>query len=143
MAMRESILAAGGEVHFGAKVVDFLKDEKGKLQGVGSADGREFVGDSVILATGHSARDIYALLAEQNILMEKKTFAVGVRIEHPQPLIDSIQYHYDRGVERPRILPAARYRLACKIAGRGVHSFCMCPGAVSYTHLTLPTILLV
>ena len=128
MAMRESILAAGGEVHFGAKVVDFLKDEKGKLQGVGSADGREFVGDSVILATGHSARDIYALLAEQNILMEKKTFAVGVRIEHPQPLIDSIQYHYDRGVERPRILPAARYRLACKIGGRGVHSFCMCPG---------------
>lgn len=128
MAMRKSIIEAGGEVHFEAKVVEFLKDEKGRLSGVGTADSKEFTGDAVILATGHSARDIYALLARQNILMEKKTFAVGVRIEHPQPLIDSIQYHYQRGTERPRILPAARYRLACKIGGRGVHSFCMCPG---------------
>lgn len=128
MAMRKSILEAGGEVHFGAKVTDLLRDEKGTLKGVGTADGKEFTGDAVILATGHSARDIYALLARKKILMEKKTFAVGVRIEHPQPLIDSIQYHYPRGTERPRILPAARYRLACKIGGRGVHSFCMCPG---------------
>jgi len=128
MAMRKSIIEAGGEVHFGAKVVEFLKNESGKLRGVGAADGREFTGDSVVLATGHSARDIYALLAKQKVLLEKKTFAVGVRIEHPQPLIDSIQYHYERGTERPRILPAARYRLACKIGGRGVHSFCMCPG---------------
>ncbi|BDS05327.1 NAD-utilizing dehydrogenase [Oceaniferula spumae] len=127
-AMRESILKAGGEVHFGAKVVEFLKGDGDKVHGVAVADGREFIGDSVILATGHSARDIYALLAKQGVLMEKKTFAVGVRIEHPQPLIDSIQYHYQRGTERPRILPAARYRLACKIGGRGVHSFCMCPG---------------
>jgi len=128
MAMRKSIIEAGGEVHFGAKVVELLRDTQGKLQGVGTADGKEFIGDSVILATGHSARDIYALLAKQKILMEQKTFAIGVRIEHPQPLIDSIQYHYVRGTERPRILPAARYRLACKIGGRGVHSFCMCPG---------------
>jgi len=128
MAMRKSIIEAGGEVHFGAKVIEFLKDQKGALRGVGTTDGREFHGESIILATGHSARDIYKLLADQNILMEKKTFAVGVRIEHPQPLIDSIQYHYQRGTERPRILPAARYRLATKIAGRGVHSFCMCPG---------------
>lgn len=128
-AIRGSIIEAGGEVHFGAKVIEFLRSEDGKsMRGVVAADGREFLGESVILATGHSARDIYGLLAEQNILMEKKTFAVGVRIEHPQPLIDSIQYHYKRGTERPRILPAASYRLACKIGGRGVHSFCMCPG---------------
>ena len=128
-AIRQSIIDAGGEVHFGAKVVEFLKSDDGKtMHGVATADGREFTGDSVILATGHSARDIYALLAKDGVLMEKKTFAVGVRIEHPQPLIDSIQYHYPRGTERPRILPAARYRLACKIGGRGVHSFCMCPG---------------
>ncbi|MDG1357168.1 MAG: FAD-binding protein [Akkermansiaceae bacterium] len=128
-AMRASIIASGGEVHFETKVVEFLTSADGKvMRGVATADGTEFVGDAVILATGHSARDIYQLLAKQSILMEQKTFAVGVRIEHPQPLIDSIQYHYQRGLERPRILPAASYRLACKIGGRGVHSFCMCPG---------------
>ncbi|MBT8036787.1 MAG: FAD-dependent oxidoreductase [Verrucomicrobiae bacterium] len=128
-AIRGSILEAGGEVHFGAKVSQLLRSDDGrKMAGVATADGREFLGDAVILATGHSARDIYEILAKEKILMEKKTFAVGVRIEHPQPLIDSIQYHYQRGTERPRILPAASYRLACKIGGRGVHSFCMCPG---------------
>jgi len=128
-AIRASILEAGGEVHFGAKVAQFLRSDDGKTMcGVSTSDGREFTGDAVILATGHSARDIYRLLAEEKILMEKKSFAVGVRIEHPQPLIDSIQYHFKRGTERPRILPAASYRLACKIGGRGVHSFCMCPG---------------
>lgn len=128
-AMRASIRNAGGEVHFESKVVELITSDNGKvMRGVVTADGREFLADSVILATGHSARDIYQLLAQQNILMEQKTFAVGVRIEHPQPLIDSIQYHYQRGQERPRILPAASYRLACKIGGRGVHSFCMCPG---------------
>ena len=128
-AMRASIIAAGGEVHFETKVVEFLTSADGEsIRGVATSDAGEFIGDAVILATGHSARDIYQLLAKQNILMEKKTFAVGVRIEHPQPLIDSIQYHYKRGLERPRVLPAASYRLACKIGGRGVHSFCMCPG---------------
>ena len=128
-AIRQSVLDAGGEVHFGAKVDALLRSTNGKrIHGVSCVDGREFKGDAVILATGHSARDIYALLAREGILLEKKTFAVGVRIEHPQPLIDSIQYHYQRGNERPRMLPAARYRLACKIGGRGVHSFCMCPG---------------
>lgn len=128
-AMRQSILDAGGEVHFGAKVNAFVRSSSGRhIRGVTTVDGREFSADAVILATGHSARDIYQLLATEGVLMEKKTFAMGVRIEHPQPLIDSIQYHYQRGKERPRILPAARYRLACKIGGRGVHSFCMCPG---------------
>lgn len=128
-AMRQSILDAGGEIHFESKVVDFILADGGKkMMGVVCADGREIIGKAVILATGHSARDIYQLLAEKNIFMEQKPFAVGMRIEHPQPLIDSIQYSYKRGIERPRILPAARYRLATKIDGRGVHSFCMCPG---------------
>ena len=128
-AMRASILEAGGEVHFGSKVIEFLLDETGKnMRGVVTADGEEFIGKAVILATGHSARDIYRLLAKKNILLEQKPFAVGMRIEHPQPLIDRIQYSFKQGVARPRILPAARYRLATKIDDRGVHSFCMCPG---------------
>jgi uncharacterized FAD-dependent dehydrogenase len=128
-AMRESILKAGGEVHFHTKVVDFLLDETGdKMRGVATKDGLEFIGEAVILATGHSARDIYKLLDKKGILLEQKPFAVGMRVEHPQPLIDSGQYSYERGTERPRILPAARYRLATKIDDRGVHSFCMCPG---------------
>ena len=127
MAMRESVREAGGEVHFGAKVVEFLKSG-GRLVGVATEDGREFRGKAVILATGHSARDIYELLNEQKILMEAKPFAVGVRIEHPQPLIDRVQYHLREDEERGRNLPASRYRLATQIKGRSVHSFCMCPG---------------
>jgi uncharacterized FAD-dependent dehydrogenase len=127
MAMRQSILEAGGEVHFGAKVNQFILSD-GRIRGVTTVDGREFLSDRVILATGHSARDIYQQLHAQGIRLEQKPFAVGVRIEHPQPLIDSAQYHYPLGQERPRLLPAASYRLATKIDGRGVHSFCMCPG---------------
>jgi uncharacterized FAD-dependent dehydrogenase len=93
-----------------------------------TAAGEEIAADAVILATGHSARDIYALLAAKKILMEQKPFAVGFRIEHPQPFIDRIQYHLGKNEDRPRLLPAARYRLATKIRDRGVHSFCMCPG---------------
>jgi len=127
MAMRQSILEAGGEVHFGAKVNHFILSD-GRIRGVTTVDGREFLSDRVILATGHSARDIYQQLHNQNVRLEQKPFAVGVRIEHPQPLIDSAQYHYPLGQERPRLLPAASYRLATKIDDRGVHSFCMCPG---------------
>jgi len=127
MAMRESIRKAGGEVHFGAKVTALLR-ASGAITGLRTADGREFPARRVILATGHSARDIYSLLHDQQIRLEQKPFAVGVRIEHPQPLIDSLQYHFDRSVPRSRLLPAASYRLATKIDGRGVHSFCMCPG---------------
>lgn len=126
-SIREQIRAAGGEVRFGAKVVGLLRDEK-RIDGVTLADGETVAGDAVVLATGHSARDIYRMLDEEGLRLEPKPFAVGVRIEHPQPLIDSIQYHYERGRERPRLLPAARYALATKIRGRGVHSFCMCPG---------------
>jgi uncharacterized FAD-dependent dehydrogenase len=127
MAMRESIRSAGGEVHFGAKV-NQLHIEKGCIQGVDTVDGRSFHANHVILATGHSARDMYTLLNENGIRLEQKPFAVGVRIEHPQALIDSLQYNYARGTERSRLLPAASYRLATKIDDRGVHSFCMCPG---------------
>ena len=126
-AIRASILNAGGEVHFQTKVTDFIISEN-HIRGVVTADGSEIVADSVILASGHSARDIYRLLAARNVLLEPKPFAVGFRIEHPQPFIDRSQYHLDRGQERPRLLPAARYRLATKIRDRGVHSFCMCPG---------------
>lgn len=128
-AMRKTILEAGGEVHFKKRMVGLIKSADGlRLRGVVVTSGEEFIGDAVILATGHSARDIYTLLHSENVRLEQAPFAVGVRIEHPQPLIDSMQYHFKRGTERPRILPAAKYQLATKIDGRGVHSFCMCPG---------------
>lgn len=127
MAMRESILQAGGEVHFNSKVKDFLIHDGG-IRGLTTCDGREFTSDKVILATGHSARDIYATLHRQGIRLEQKPFAVGVRIEHPQPLIDALQYHQPIETVRSQLLPAASYRLATKIDNRGVHSFCMCPG---------------
>ena len=128
MAMRRSILEAGGEVHFQTKVGGLLRNDEGRLVGVSTIDGREFSGEAVILATGHSARDIYQMLAREEVLMEAKPFAVGVRIEHTQPFIDRQQYHLRRGEGRPDQLPAARYSLATKIDDRGVHSFCMCPG---------------
>ena len=127
MAMRRSIVAAGGEVHFGAKVTG-LRIAHHRISGVDTSDGRAFNGDAVILATGHSARDIYQLLHEQHVRLEPKPFAMGVRIEHAQSLIDARQYHYPEGQPRPDLLPAASYRLATKIKDRGVHSFCMCPG---------------
>jgi len=126
-AMRQSIITAGGEVRFGAKVTDFHL-EGGAIRGVVINGTDDLTGDAVILATGHSARDVYRILAAKNIRLEQKAFAVGVRIEHPQALIDSLQYHYERGIERPRLLPAASYVLATKVRDRGVHSFCMCPG---------------
>ena len=127
MAMRESIRNAGGEVYFNTKVESFIIHEQ-KMAGVNTTDGREFLSGQVILATGHSARDIYEQLYTQKVLLEQTPFAVGVRIEHPQDQIDSLQYHTPLGQERPALLPAASYRLATKIDNRGVHSFCMCPG---------------
>ncbi len=128
-AMRGSILGAGGEVHFQSRVCALLRSLDGRrILGVRTADGHEYTGDAVILATGHSARDVYRMLHADGLLLERKPFAVGVRIEHPQALIDTAQYHLRRGEKRPEGLPAARYTLATKIADRGVHSFCMCPG---------------
>lgn len=125
--LRESILKAGGEVHFDTKVVDFVL-VNGEMKGVITADGKEIIGLGVILATGHSARDIFELLHKKNIHIEAKPFAMGVRIEHQQSLIDTHQYHrQERG-----LLPAASYSLVAqtyyKNIQRGVFSFCMCPG---------------
>ncbi len=125
--LRESILNAGGEIYFNTKVTD-LKIVNKQIKGVSTADGREFPGLAVILATGHSARDIFELLFRKNIFIEAKPFAMGVRVEHLQSLIDQHQYHRpERG-----ILPAAAYSLVTqtnyKNIQRGVFSFCMCPG---------------
>lgn len=128
-SMRKTILSSGGEVHFQARVTQLIRaSEGGRVIGARTKDGREFTGEAVILATGHSSRDIYELLVREGVPLLQKPFAMGVRIEHPQELIDSIQYSCDRGKKRHPMLPAASYRLATKIDDRGVHSFCMCPG---------------
>ncbi|QKG79524.1 NAD(P)/FAD-dependent oxidoreductase [Tenuifilum thalassicum] len=122
--IRETILEHGGEVLFNSKVSNIIL-ESGKAKGVVLDDGLKLFGEAVILATGHSARDIYHMLYEQDIALEAKPFAMGVRVEHPQALIDSIQYH---GIPRSSYLPAASYSLVQQVSGRGVYSFCMCPG---------------
>jgi uncharacterized protein len=127
MAMRESIRRAGGEVRFGAKVHRLIMARE-SIKGVELIDKEEIGAPIVILATGHSARDVYAMLQNQGVTLEQKSFAVGVRIEHPQNLIDAQQYHSNRHAPRHALLPAASYSLATKIKDRGVHSFCMCPG---------------
>ncbi|HXC49554.1 MAG TPA: FAD-dependent oxidoreductase [Candidatus Limnocylindrales bacterium] len=125
-AIRRTIVECGGEVRFGARV-DGLVREAGAVRGVVLADGERVVAGSVILATGHSARDVYAMLDESGIRLEPKAFAFGVRVEHPQALVDSIQYRCER---RPAELPPASYSLLRRVDGRGVYSFCMCPGGV-------------
>lgn len=137
--LRESIIQAGGEVHFDTKVVDFIL-RNGEMKGVLTQDGREIVGLGVILATGHSARDIFHLLHNKGILIEAKSFALGVRIEHSQNLIDKIQYHCS--VERDNHLPASSYSLVHQTMyqgkQRGVFSFCMCPGGFVVPSATSP-----
>ncbi len=123
-AMRQHIISCGGEVRFGSRVTDIIIDGD-KATGVITADGKEFSGP-VILATGHSARDIYNLLKDRNVKIEPKGIAIGVRLEHPQHLIDCIQYHSKNG--RGKYLPAAEYSMLTRIGERAVYSFCMCPG---------------
>lgn len=132
--IRETILHFGGEIHFDSQVTDLIIKEE-VIKGVIVNDQAEQLADAVILATGHSARDIYQLLADKGVEIEAKPYALGVRIEHPQPLIDSIQY---RQQPRERNLPAASYRLACQVNGRGVFSFCMCPGGLVVPAATAP-----
>lgn len=121
--IRQTILGSGGQFVFGSRVTD-LEIRNGRIRGVRCGD--TFVeGAAVVLATGHSARDIYELLYRRDVRVEAKAFAMGVRIEHPQALIDSIQYHCQT---RGEYLPAAAYSLVSQEAGRGVYSFCMCPG---------------
>lgn len=122
--MRETIRRCGGEVHFETRM-DRLIVEKGQIVGIETHNGRTFRGP-VILATGHSARDVYRHLCASGIDIEAKGIAVGVRLEHPAELIDQIQYHNKNG--RGRYLPAAEYSFVTQVEGRGVYSFCMCPG---------------
>lgn len=125
-AIRERIQNAGGEVRFDQKVTDILIDF-GKVKGVVVNGEDKLMADAVILATGHSARDIYELLNSKTILVEAKPFALGVRIEHPQAIIDAAQYHCDI---RSEFLPPAYYSLVEQVGSRGVFSFCMCPGGI-------------
>ncbi|MBO7295304.1 MAG: FAD-binding protein [Bacteroidaceae bacterium] len=125
--MREQIRRSGGEVHFNSRVDRLLVHEGTKVVGVETADGRSFQGP-VILATGHSARDVYRCLHASGIELEAKGIAVGVRLEHPAHLIDQLQYHNREG--RGKYLPAAEYSYVAQCGGRGVYSFCMCPGGV-------------
>ena len=133
-AIRETIIRCGGAVHFNSQVTDLILTD-GKIRGVVVNDAQEYLASAVILATGHSARDIYRLLQRLNISVEQKTFALGVRIEHPQPLIDRIQYNQS---PREEGLPASSYRLACQVGDRGVYSFCMCPGGLVVPAATAP-----
>lgn len=123
--IRENILKFGGEIHFETKVIDFIIKNK-KLQAIQLQNGQEMAVNSVILATGHSARDVYELLDKKEIVLKAKSFAMGVRVEHPQEIIDQIQYHCSG--ERDELLPAAAYSLVNQVNNRGVYSFCMCPG---------------
>jgi uncharacterized protein len=133
-AMREAIRQTGGEVHF-EKRVDGITVTNNRITSVRTQDGVLWEGEQVILATGHSARDIFVLLHQSGILIESKPFALGVRIEHPQALIDQIQY---RCAVRDELLPPASYSLVQQVADRGVFSFCMCPGGIIAPASTTP-----
>ncbi len=133
-AMREAIMAAGGEVRFNTRVTDLII-RNGAISGVGTATGDEVLADRVVLATGHSARDIFELLHSKGIAIEAKPFAMGVRIEHPQAVIDRIRYHC---AVRDPYLPPASYNVVQQVDGRGVYSFCMCPGGIIAPCATTP-----
>lgn len=134
VAIRNSILNAGGEIHFNSRIVDLVVKNK-EAKGVVLRDGSIVEGIAIVLATGHSSRDIYRMLHNKGILLEAKSFAVGVRVEHPQELIDKIQYH---GTRRGNYLPAAAYSFVEQVNDRGVYSFCMCPGGMIVPAATAP-----
>jgi uncharacterized protein len=143
-AMRQTIVDCGGQFLFNKKIIDFVID-KGEIKNAITSEGEKFSSDAVILATGHSARDIFELLHQKNILIESKPFALGVRVEHPQSLIDNVQYHgplqtspKGGSFQRPSELPPASYSLVHQVNGRGVFSFCMCPGGIIAPAATAP-----
>lgn len=124
--IRNTIISCGGEVRFETRMEDIvIKNDK--VKGIMTNNG-EILADAVILATGHSAKDVYRSLNDSNVALEAKGFAIGVRLEHPSELIDRIQYHSPKG--RGKYLPAAEYSFTTQVEGRGVYSFCMCPGGV-------------
>ena len=134
--IRQSILDFGGEIHFNAKLTDIIihkdKIEAVEISHLDKTETKNYTANHLVLATGHSARDIYELLNTKNIAIEAKPFAMGVRIEHPQEIIDSIQYHCNiHQLKNTRdFLPAASYSLVSQVNGKGVYSFCMCPGGI-------------
>jgi len=136
--IRETIRNAGGEIYFDTRVTDFILRDN-IMQGVLTANGQTFTGEGVVLATGHSARDIYELLHAKNILIEAKPFAMGVRVEHQQSLIDQVQY---KMADRGPYLPASSYALVHQVVldnkQRGIFSFCMCPGGFIVPAATAP-----
>lgn len=132
--IREHIISCGGEVHFGQKMVDFT-EENGLIREICTQNGTKWPVRTLILATGHSARDIFTLLHKKRLHIEAKPFALGVRLEHPQELIDNIQYRCN-AVEND--LPPASYSLVEQVQGRGVFSFCMCPGGIIAPAATAP-----
>ena len=132
-AIRRTITSCGGEVRFGSRVTELLLHGDA-VAGV-VCGGERIEARSVVLATGHSADDVYAMLYRQGVLLQAKPFAMGVRVEHPQALIDEIQYH---GAGR-EYLPAASYTLTAQVGGRGVYSFCMCPGGIIVPAMTDPS----
>lgn len=134
MAIRETIEAKGGEVRFNHFVTDLIINGS-TICSVVLENGQEISGDAFVLATGHSARDIFYLLHEKQIKIESKDFALGVRIEHPQAIIDEMQYRQN---PRHQNLPAAPYRIACQVEDEGVFSFCMCPGGLIVPAATQP-----
>lgn len=138
-AMREKILHAGGIFLFDKKVTDLVIQDN-KVHSVITSSGESFTGNAVILATGHSARDIFLLLHEKKIVIESKPFALGVRVEHPQSLIDAEQYHC---AVRGPYLPPASYSWVQQVNGKGVFSFCMCPGGIIAPASTSPDELVV
>lgn len=141
-SIREHILSYGGNIHFGKKVSGFVTNGE-KIKEAVTGEGDKWQADAFILATGHSARDIFELLYKKNIYIEAKPFALGVRIEHPQEIIDSCQYHLPSSpggthALRSPFLPPASYSLVQQAEGRGVFSFCMCPGGIIAPAATAP-----
>lgn len=133
--IRTTILDHGGEIYFNSRVTDFkIKDNK--ICALQIVSGKELAAERVIMATGHSARDIYYLLYKKDIALKAKSFAMGVRVEHPQDIIDGIQYHCTG--KRNDLLPAAAYSLVHQVRQRGVYSFCMCPGGFIVPAATAP-----
>ncbi len=138
--IRHTIERCGGKVLFGERVEKLLFNPDGAVTGVTTASGSDFNG-KVIMATGHSARDVYRMLLKQNVELEAKGIAIGCRLEHPQQLIDRIQYHSPKG--RGKYLPAAEYSMLTRIDDRAVYSFCMCPGGIIIPAASAPSELVV
>ena len=137
--IRHTLLGCGGEIHFESKVSDFAV-KSGRLDGVITEGGQTFQGDAVILAMGHSAQEIFECFRRKDLLIEPKPFAVGIRLEHPQTVIDQMQYHH---TPRHPNLPPAAYGFVSQMEGRGVYSFCMCPGGRIVPSSTTPDALVV